>query len=156
MFFKRQAPVAHKTDEYFKYRDSLTGCMVETYAMKEFEKRKDNASAGGVMVRICGVEELPLYKGERLIKETAVIITNICKGNVFRLEYGDFLIFTEECEKTADRINYFLAALRDENRRYAVGAQRFDPNEQEYGLFMKRIRYATKIAEHVQGKTAIY
>ena len=157
MFFKKKIKPSDEHGEYFRYRDSLTGCMNKTRAIKEFEKHKGNPDMGGVLIRLRCADEMAVYKGERLIKETAVIITNIFKGDVFRLEMGDFLVFTTGCESMADKINYFLSALSDdEERRYAVAAMKFDKNEKDYSVFMHRLYRGVRIAEGINGKSAIY
>lgn len=158
IFFKKKPEDdgERQINEYFKYRDSLTGCMTETFAIKEFYRVKSLPSYGAALVRVKNAENMPMYKGERLIKETACVLTNIYPGDIFRLKYGDFLIFTENCENTAEKINGFLYRLQDNERQYAVGAERFDRNEKEYTAFMRRLTRSVALAEKTNGKKAIY
>ncbi len=155
MFFKRKKQ-KDTTSEYFKYRDSLTGCMNETFAVKTFKELKANDGYGAVMVRLGHTEDMSMYEGEILIKETAAILNNIYAGDISRLEFADFLIYTDNVEIVADRINYFLVRLTDDKRHYFVGGKRFDEHEKDYSCFIKRLRRAVAVAELMGGKKAIY
>ena len=156
MFFKKKKQEKPFDKEYFLYRDSLTGCMNETFAVKSFKRLKGNENFGGVMVKIRNVENMLLDEGEDLIKETAVIVANIYEGDISRINGGCFVIFTDNFKAVADKINHFLYALSDEKRRYAVGGEGFDPHEGDYNMYMKRLRRAVAAAEFNEGKTAIY
>lgn len=144
------------SNNYFLYRDSLTGCMCEMGAIKEFKKIRNKPGYGGIMIRLKGAENMPLYKGERFIKETSDILNNIYKGNIYRIKYGDFMIFTENFKSEADKINFILYRLQDENRQYAVGGAGFYENDMEYAVLKKTLAKAVGLAEYNGCKMAIY
>ncbi len=139
IFFKKRMPLKKSEDSYYRYRDSVTGHMNRDFLFKEYErlKRLDNYSA--VMVRLAGCEDMVYAEASRKIREAGEIITRIFSGNVSRLENGDFILFSDEAEKIAEKLSFFLKELSEKGEVYAVCSDKLDKNE-SFDIFIRRIK----------------
>lgn len=150
MFFKKKEnakPCGNPRLSYFMYRDSLTGQMNKAFAVKEFEKLK-MSDCGGVMVHLANADNFPLSKAEEYIPRAAQLIASIAEDEVSRLEEGYFVIFTKDYARLAEELMFFLSEFNSKDEIYAVGAEAFDENEEDFDLFIDRLKRCTQAAEH--------
>ena len=159
MLFKKKQNIKPCSDArllYFINRDSLTGQMNRAFAIKEFEKNKRNVGFGGVLVCAYGAENLPLCKGEEYIRETSDLIARIYTGEFSRIENGEFLIFTDNTHQLAEKIRFFLNSFNTEDKCLIAGALDFDKNEEDFDVFLRRIRRCTYAERYKLKHNAIY
>lgn len=140
MLFRRKQALNNTATEVdtFRYLDSVTGLMNRQFCFKEYERLRQNEKYYAVTVRLSGCEDMPYGKAVEKIRETAQIIARVCNENISRLEDGDFVIFTQSGEETADRLGFFLDATA-EDERVAVCFDKLDPNE-SFDTFVRRIQ----------------
>ncbi len=149
MFFRKKENNLQKNDkisEYFLHRDSLTGQMDCTYAMKAFEKLKNTDGYGAVMVHVVNADNMPFYKAVHHIEEAARIVASISKDEVARVEDGYFLIFSKNWEELCEKTEYFLAELSDDEILYATVSVKLDPLD-SFSLLMKKLKRRMAAAE---------
>lgn len=159
MLFKKKQNIKPCSDArllYFMNRDSLTGQMNRAFAIKEFERQKKNTGFGGVLVCAYGAENLPFCECEKYIKETSDLIARIYKGEFSRIENGEFLIFTDNTNKVAEKLRFFLNSFNTEDKCLIAGSLNFDENEEDFDVFLRRIRRCTYAERHKMRQRAIY
>ena len=146
MFFRKKhskEKVNERIHEYFMYRDSLTALTNNAYAVKRYNELKDNESGGAVMVVLDGCDSLPIYKAEKLISETGLLLPRILEGEFSRLQFGEFILFTQKVEEDRAKLEFFLGNFAENGQNYMVSGGLFDTNE-SFELFLRRMRRCGK------------
>lgn len=144
--FKRKAREADKSLQaeldYLRTRDSLTGQRNMAFAVKEFEKLKHNPDFGAVIVRI-----KPESVSDGDIADVSITLAAAAREEISRCERETFIIFCRDCEREADRLFDILNRIPFKNMSFAVGAEGFDENEDDFNVFFKRLSRAAAAAE---------
>lgn len=149
MFFRKKENDAQKRDEiseYFLHRDSLTGQMDCTYAIKAFEKLKNEEGYAAVMVHVLNVDNMPFYQAVKHIEEAARILASISEEEVARVEDGYFLIFSKNREALCEKTEYFLSELSTDEVLYATASVELDPLD-SFSVLMKKLKRRMAAAE---------
>ncbi len=136
--------------KYFFFRDSLTGQMNRAFAADSFVrliKEGADGSQGSVVVRLKKDMERDDEITEKEILQVSVILAALGLGEVCRISAKEFLIFTKDCCRDADKIFFFLSRMKFEGLLFAVGAERFDEHEESFDYYMKRMNHALAAAE---------
>lgn len=151
MFFKKRKgkPEEQKNqNEYFAYRDALTGQLNRAFACKEFEKLKGDKSYGCVMVHINISGSPDAQEIENCIMKTAQIICSVTSYEVARVEDEYFVVFAKECFELADKLGMFLSDFCENGISYSVAAVEnatVNSFEQLLQLLKRRIRAAERM-----------
>lgn len=136
------------------HRDSMTGLWDKSFAEKEVERLAQKGGSTAILVRLIGSDNMPLYIAEEEIKRTGRIISNITCNTVARIKYGDFMIFSKDCEE-ADRIFGFLKEFRKEGFCHAVSAKRIDAGMDFTSLY-RVLCAGISISQFENNKKAVY
>ncbi len=107
---------------YYMHRDSLTGLWDKSFAKEETQRLSEKDGYGAILVRLIGADNMPLYIAEDNIKRTGRLISNITFNPVARIEYGDFIVFSNNFKQEADKIFDFLKEFRKEEFCHGVSA----------------------------------
>lgn len=149
MFFRKTRDKKEKTDKaenYFRYRDSVTGQMNKEYAFKAFEKI-EGVECGALMIHVLNVDNMPYYKAVECIKEAGQMLAQISEDEVARLEEGYFLIFSESGERLNEKMEKFLPRLSDGDIVYASAYAAVNKNE-GFGILIKKLKRRMAVAEN--------
>ncbi|MGM9550983.1 MAG: hypothetical protein ACI3XA_01875 [Clostridia bacterium] len=136
-------------------RDSLTGQMDKSFAIKEFERLKKQTGYGAVLVKLSGGDNLPLYEAEDKIERFSRLIVNITNYEISRVQYGEFIIFCKDYKTEADKIFDILREFSDDFP-CGVGAKGFDENEKDFSAFYSRLSGCATLSEIARVKKAVY
>ncbi len=138
MIFKKRNAVK-KAEERLYFRDSLTGLWDKASAYRVYETVKHDAVHEAVMVRLSSCKDMPYYKAEAFIRETGALLPRICNEDIFRIEAGDFVIFSKNARDWCKKLDFFLARMTEKDVAYAVACDKLDENE-DFVHFLSRLR----------------
>ncbi|MBQ8001868.1 MAG: hypothetical protein IJZ20_03340 [Clostridia bacterium] len=125
--------------DYYMHRDSLTGLFDKAAAVRMYEKVKSSAEYEVVAVRLAGCADMPSCKADILLKEAGALLPRICNEEIFRVEQGDFIVFSKMAQTQTDRLEFFFNQLSDGEERYLVARDKLDKNE-SFAIFYRRIK----------------
>lgn len=138
MIFKKKSDVK-KAEERLYCQDTMTGLWDKASAYNAYETVKHSDKHGAVMVRLSECMDMPYYKAEAFIREVGALLPRICNEDIFRIEAGDFVIFSENASDWYKKLDFFLSRLTEKDVSYAVAYEKLDVNE-DFVHFLSRLR----------------
>ena len=149
MIFFGKKRQTQKEDDYYRYRDSLTGQMNREYLFKRYESLKGKEGCKAVTVRLTGCDCMPYSEASEKIREAGLLIARICPDMFSRVENGDFVLLSYDADAVAERLEFFLDRLNKEGEIYSVCVDEMDKNE-DFGLFLRRVqRHVGAVAKSI-------
>lgn len=150
MFFRKKEEVKSEkpneaVNDYFRYRDSLSGQMNKQFAVNEFDSAK-KMGKGAVLIHVVNTDNMPYYLAVHVIAETAQIIASIAKEEISRVESGDFLIYSSDEEDLAERATRFLKALENDEVHYVCVCAKIDQND-TFSVLVKKLNRRVAASE---------
>lgn len=146
---KSRAEDAEEKLRYFMHRDSLTGQMNKCYAIVKFKEISglSGNGQGAVMVKISTKEARAGEVSDNERTAVSIILAAMGIGEVCHIESDEFLIFSDNCCRDADKVFGFLNRMDFDGLLFAVGAECFDVNEADFDIYMKRLCRSVAAAE---------
>lgn len=129
--------------EYFKNRDSLTGQMNLNYTVKIFDNLKRELDMGAVFVSVVDVELMRPSKAEEAARNLSVAMAAMGIGEISRVGFADFLVFTKKYEQYASKALDYLARIADDKVSFAVSSGR---TADDFAGFMDKLRREATVA----------
>ena len=136
--------------EYYMYRDSVTGQMGKTFAIKEFERLKNKKDMGAVIAEIKWIDDKSHENAQNDVIRVSVVLAATGFGEVSRIAFGKFIIFTKDpCEKARRVFSYLNSAFAAGDIRFAVTAEKFSEDEGDFESFKGRFNCGLAAAANV-------
>ena len=140
-------------NEYYMYRDSVTGQMGKPFAIREFERLKTDKDMGAVIVEIKWVDRKSHEDAQDDVIRVSVVLAALGFGEVARLSFGKFIVFTRNCAEKARMVfSYLELAFMAGDIRFAVTAEGFSDDEGDFESFTVRFNKGLAAASNVYFK----
>ena len=126
-------------NEYYMYRDSVTGQMGKAFAIREFERLKTDKEEGAVIVEIKWIDMKSHEDAQNDVIRVSVVLAALGFGEVSRIAFGKFIIFTKDAaERARVALHYLNSAFKAGDIKFAVTSEGFNGNEKDFESFAKR------------------